>query len=100
MTVGLAPEEGGLARLRDEMAERARAAHEHAQRDQLRDLVLTAVQCVAWVLLGLGLIGWAFHTTSMTWGRVAFLAGIAIGNGGWIFTILAAYRRGEARGDW
>ena len=98
--MGAAPEQGRLARLRDEMAERARTAHERAQRDQVRDLVLTAVQCVAWVAAGLALIGWAFHTTSMTWGRIAFLGGIAIGNGGWIFTILAAYRRGEARGDW
>jgi len=93
-------ERGRLARLRDEMAARHRAAHERADRERTRDLALTAVQCVAWVLAGLALIGWAFHTTSMTWGRIAFLSGIAVGNGGWIFTILAAYRRGEQRGDW
>jgi hypothetical protein len=89
-----------LAELRDAIAARARVEREQAQGDTLRDLLSTALQCVAWVALGLFLIAWAFHTTSETWGRIAFLSGIAIGNGGWIFTMLAAYRRGEKRGDW
>ena len=93
-------EQGRLARLRDEMTARDRLAYEDAERDRMRDLAITSLQCMAWVLAGLALIGWAFHTTSMTWGRIAFLSGIGIGNAGWIFTILAAHRRGEQRGDW
>lgn len=89
-----------LAGLREAIAARARRERELAQGDTLRDLLLTVLQCFAWVALGLFLIAWAFHTTSETWGRIAFLSGIAIGNGGWIFTMLAAYRRGEKRGDW
>lgn len=89
-----------LAELREAIAARARAERELARGDLRRDLVSTVLQCFFWVALGLFLIAWAFHTTSETWGRIAFLAGIAIGNGGWIFTMLAAYRRGEKRGDW
>ena len=89
-----------LAELRKGIEDRSRAERELARRDTLRDLAFTALQCVGWVALGLFLVAWALHTTSATWGRIAFLSGIAIGNGGWIFTMLAAYRRGERRGDW
>lgn len=90
----------GLAELREAIAARARRERELAQGDTLRDLLVTVLQCFGWVAIGLFLVAWAFHTTSETWGRIAFLSGIAIGNGGWIFTMLAAYRRGEKRGDW
>ena len=89
-----------LRGLRAEMAVRDREALAHAAGDTRRDLARTALHCTGWVALGLFLVLWSFHTTSLTWGRIAFLSGIAIGNGGWIFTMLAAYRRGEARGDW
>ena len=87
-------------RLREEMYARHRGEREDAERDTRRDLALTALACVGWVALGLFLVLWSFHTTSLIYGRIAFLSGIAIGNGGWIFTMLAAYRRGEKRGDW
>ena len=87
-------------RLREEMATRHREALAEAQRETRRDLIRTAILCVGWVALGLFLILWSFHTTSLAYGRIAFLSGIAVGNGGWIFTMLAAYRRGERRGDW
>lgn len=89
-----------LRALREEMAARNRAQNEEASRDTLRDLAVSALQSVAWVALGIALIAFALHTTSEVYGRMAFYAGIAIGNGGWVFTMLAAYRRGERRGDW
>ena len=95
-----APVPARLRQLREQMAARDREALGRAAGDTRRDLVLTALQCVGWVAIGIFLLLWSFHTTSTTWGRIAFLSGIAIGNGGWIFTMLAAYRRGERRGDW
>jgi hypothetical protein len=86
--------------LREEMQARNAAAAVEADRDRRRDLLRTAMQCVFWCGLGIFLLLWSFHTTSETYGRVAFLGGLAIGNGGWLFTVLAAYRRGERRGDW
>ena len=86
--------------LREEMAARHDAAHGRAERDRLWDLVRTALQCFAWSGLGIALILWSAHTTSLTHGTIAFWAGVGIGNGGILFTLLAAYRRGEKRGDW
>ena len=78
---------------------RAREA-EQADRDRRRDHVRTALACVGWCALGLLLLGWSVHTTDAGLGGIAFLAGLAAGNGGIVFTLLAAYRRGERRGDW
>ena len=90
-----------LAReLMEEMSRRRADEHVEARRVTRRDLSWTAVQCVLWVLLGLFLLGWSMHTTDMALGRVAFYAGLGVGNGGWLFTVLAAYVRGEKRGDW
>ena len=89
-----------LRALREEIATRNRAENEEAGRETRRDLIITSLQAMGWVAIGIFLMAWALHTTSETWGRIAFYAGVAIGNGGWIFTMLAAYRRGEQRGDW
>ena len=83
-----------------EMAERNRTAAEQADREKVRDYVLTALLCLFWSGLGVFLILWSAHTTNTTFGRIAFFGGIGIGNGGILFTLLAAYRRGEKRGDW
>lgn len=86
--------------LREEM-ELARArAEEQAHADTRRDLAWTAVRCLGWCFTGLLLMAWAFHTTDMTLGRIAFSSGIMIGNGGIIVSLLRAYLRGERRGDW
>ena len=86
--------------LLDEMAEKRQREAVEADRDRFRDHVRTALHCLGWCLFGLYGIGWALHTTDEQAGRIAFLVGIAAGNGGIIFTLLAAYRRGERRGDW
>ena len=89
-----------LRALREQIAARNREENEEASRETRRDLVMASIHAVGWVALGLFLIAFALHTTSEAYGRMAFYAGVAIGNGGWIFTMLAAYRRGERRGDW
>ena len=89
-----------LRALREEMAARNRRLAEEADADKRRDAVLTALRCLLWMALGMFCLMWSFHTTDMALGRAAFFAGIGIGNGGIIFTLLGFYRRGEARGDW
>jgi hypothetical protein len=84
----------------EEQARQRAAEHEVAQRDTLWDHVRTALTCVFWAALGIALLGLSFHTTDLALGNAAFAAGLGIGNGGIIFTLLAAYRRGEKRGDW
>jgi hypothetical protein len=83
-----------------EIAERNRELAERADADKRRDVVLTALRCVGWMLLGAFPLAWSFHTTDPVLGRGAFAAGIGIANGGIIFTLLHFYRRGEQRGDW
>lgn len=89
-----------LKTLRAEMLANRMREREEAAAETRRDLLLTGVQCVLWSAGGIFLLLWSFHTTNVAYGRMAFFAGLAIGNGGWVFTMLAAYRRGEQRGDW
>jgi hypothetical protein len=86
--------------LLDEMGARREAEGREADREKWRDLLGSSLQCFAWAALGIACILWSAHTTSLTYGRIAFFAGLGMGNAGIIFTILAAYRRGERRGDW
>jgi hypothetical protein len=86
--------------LLEAMAVARRREAEVADRIRRRDLVRTALECVAWCAAGLFSMGWAFHTTDEFAGRVAFLVGVGAGNAGILFALLSAYRRGERRGDW
>ena len=86
--------------LLESMAQRRRQEMVRAERDKVLDLVLTAFACLGWCAVGLGLIAWSVHTTDDVLGHAAFYAGIGLGNAGIIYTLLAAYRRGERRGDW
>ena len=86
--------------LLEQMAAARRREHELSERDRRRDLLRTAAACVAWCALGLFLVAWSFHTTDVRLGRVAFLGGLILGNGGIVWVLAAAYRRGERRGDW
>lgn len=90
--------------LRRELLEEMRRAREVAEleADRIRrlDMIRTGALCVMWMLVGLYLIGWSFHTTDQLYARPAFYGGVIVGNGGIIFSLLRAYRRGEQRGDW
>jgi hypothetical protein len=86
--------------LLEEMAASRAAAFEAAEREKLHDLFWSALRCVGWSAVGIFWILWSAHTTDVTLGKIAFFGGIAAGNGGIIYTLLGAYRRGERRGDW
>lgn len=84
----------------EQLAERNAEASAQADTDRRRDYLRSAVSCIAWSAVGLYGIAWSAHTTDVPLGQAAFFGGLGIGNGGIIFTLLAAYRRGEQRGDW
>ena len=86
--------------VREELAARRESESHEAERDKWRDILRTSLQCFAWAAIGILLIGWSAHTTDLAYGKAAFFAGLGVGNGGIIFTLLGAYRRGERRGDW
>ena len=88
------------AHLLQELSVKYARAHEAAHRDMVRDLVRCGLHCVFWMAVGLFCLAWSFHTTDLLYGKMAFFAGIAVGNGGILATLGAAYRRGERRGDW
>lgn len=81
------------------MGERNRSAELRARRDMWRDLAGTGVLCMVWCAVGLGLVGMAMHVVGDI-GWVYFWAGLLVGNGGIVFTLARAYRRGADRGDW
>ena len=82
----------------EEMGERHRLAAEEAARERARLWSTTALLCVLWSALGMYLVGWSFHTTDMLRGEVAFWAGLGVGDGGALFTLVAAMRAAERRG--
>jgi hypothetical protein len=86
--------------MRESMAERRRHEAVQANRDKVRDYVVTALTCFVWCGIGTFLIAWSAHTTDVALGNMAFWGGLGVGNAGIIYTLLAAYRRGEKRGDW
>jgi hypothetical protein len=88
------------AELLEGMVARSQAAESRARWDLRIDLTLTALACMAFSTAGIALIGFALHTTNPWIGRICFWSGLAVGNSGILFTLLAAYRRGERRGDW
>ena len=83
-----------------ELIAKHEAAHRSAGRDTLLDLLKTAGHLAFWVACGLVLIGSALHTTDHGVGQILWLAGHTVWISGVLFSLLAAYRRGEHRGDW
>jgi hypothetical protein len=68
--------------------------------DVRRAFIKALLGCAASVLVALGLIGWALHTTDPGWGQIAFLSGLIIGYGGIVITLARYYLRGEEQGWW
>jgi hypothetical protein len=85
--------------LLEEMGRAREAAELETERARRRELVRAAALCVAWMLLGLYLLGWSMHTTDFAYGRIAFYGGVIVGNAGIIYTLLNTHRRLEKRGD-
>ena len=84
----------------EELIQRREAEHHRATSDTFRDLAKSCMQMVCWVLVGWIFIGFAVHTTNEIVGRILWWTGIGLWIPGVLFSLLAAYRRGEKRGDW
>lgn len=87
-------------RYRDEQVEGRRRSEHDAGRETRRDMLKACGHIAFWVVCGLSLIGLALHTDDPVIGRVFWLAGQTVWLAGVSFALLAAYRRGERRGDW
>jgi hypothetical protein len=85
---------------REERAEQLRVSERAAERDRLKDMLVTIAGCFFFMIVGLFLMAWALHTTDEGWGRIFFWAALAVNNAGVLGTLLFAYRRGQERGDW
>ncbi len=85
--------------LLEEIGRQREAAEVETTRAVRRTLVRCGVLCVAWMLVGLYLLGWSAHTSDEHYGRIAFYSGVIVGNAGILYSLLATYRRLEKRGD-
>ena len=59
-------------------------------------LVILAT-CVLWAALGLLLVMWSAHTSNVDHGRIALGAGVIIGNGGVLATLIYAWYRAQRK---
>jgi hypothetical protein len=84
----------------DELGRKRAQEHEAASRDTRREIRRSAALVVLWSALGIAFVLTSFAVSDLTLGRILFWTGVGAGNGGMLFTLLAAYRRGEKRGDW
>lgn len=87
-------------KLYQELIEKHEAAHRAAQSDTVRDLLMTCGHLAFWVACGLVFLGFALHSTDQGWASIFWKAGHTVWIAGVLFSLLAAYRRGEQRGDW
>ena len=84
----------------EELIARSETARQAARRDTRRDLFRAMGHIAFWVVCGLVLFAWAFHVTDHAIGMIFWWAAHVVWIAGVAFSILAAYRRGEKRGDW
>jgi hypothetical protein len=84
----------------DEQIERNAAAERVARRDRWRSLGRSLVELLLSIAVGFALIGYSAHTRDEALGRTLFDVGRLAWIAGVLVTLLAAYRRGERRGDW
>lgn len=85
---------------RRQLMETRAAAERESRWDGWLALLRAVGEIVLWTFLGLLGIGLSFHTNDFELGRVYWLVGAIVWIGGVSFALLAAYKRGEDRGDW
>lgn len=86
--------------LYEEMQARREAEHVAAERDRRWSMIRSGMMCLVWAFAGLVCYGFAFHTTDPALAEIFRWGAYVITYGGVSFTLLRAYRKGEARGDW
>ncbi len=83
----------------EERATQLLALEHETNRQYWRDLALTVAGFFTSTMLGLYLVGWALHTTSVSAGRLMFWGGLILGNAGWLLTMVWTHSRAVQRGD-
>ncbi len=53
---------------------------------------------VVWLVVGLFLLGWSFHTTDTRYAGLAFWGGIGLGDAGMLMTLIRARKEAQRRG--
>lgn len=81
------------------MEDRA-AAERDAQRETRLAWLRVLGEIAVWTIAGLTGIGLAWHSQDFGVGKAWWWSGATIWVGGVTTSVLAAYRRGEERGDW
>ena len=79
--------------------EREQAGRE-ADRVYRRELVRVCAQMFGWTAAGVVIAAFAFRAHDRDPGMIFLYAGMVVNWGGVLWSIVAAYVRGEARGDW
>jgi hypothetical protein len=87
-------------RYRQQLIESHESAEREASHATLVDLLRATRDIVFWTILGFFLMGFALHVGDEAFGRVFWWLGQSAWFGGVTWSIAAAYRRGERRGDW
>ena len=82
---------------RIERSLRRAAEEEAAARAQRREALVILATCVLWAALGLLLVMWSAHTSNVDHGRIALGAGVIIGNGGVLATLIYAWYRAQRK---
>ena len=84
----------------DERAAQLLAEERATTSDVRRAFVIAILGCFWWMIVGMALMGWAFHTTDKQTGQIAFLGGLVVGYTGLTVTLARFYLRGERHGWW
>ena len=80
-------------------AERLAASRE-ADRDARIALLKAVAGMIAWCVIGVVILGFAFHTGDEKTGWVFFWSGLLVGYAGMFWTMHWYYKAGVDRGDW
>jgi hypothetical protein len=92
---------GPWIRSRPTPEERAREIEEweNAIRRETRYLYLRyGSEYLVWLIVGLFLLFWSFHTTDTRYAGLAFWGGIGLGDAGMVWTLIRARNDAEKRG--
>jgi FtsH-binding integral membrane protein len=79
--------------------EREQASRE-ADRQYRWELVRVCLEMFGWTAIGLLIAAFAFHVTDRETGMIFLYGGMLVNVAGVFWSILTAYHRGRARGDW
>ena len=85
--------------IQEELERKRREEHRQAERDSFWAHVRTALMCVGWSVVGMGIMGFGLHTNDPEFGKIFWNGGMVVGYAGISFTLIRAYRKSKERGD-